>query len=68
VKGRGQQPDAWVTVRRLGDGPGGVVYLAHAVPAGWRYAPRDYDGTFPVWRTLPAAEFWRAFERVTEPL
>jgi hypothetical protein len=65
VKGRGQQPDAWVTVRRRGDGPGGAVYAAHAVPGGWRYGRKDCDDGFPVWRTLPAAEFWREFQVVT---
>jgi hypothetical protein len=64
VTGRREQ-GGWCLVRRRGDGPAGVVYAAHETPAGWRYAARDCDDGFPVWRVLSAAEFWREFQVVT---
>ncbi len=52
----------WIEVRRRGD-VGGIVYVAHPVPGGFRYAEKTCDRGFPVWVTVTVEEFWQEFEK-----
>jgi hypothetical protein len=42
---------------------GGIVYVAHPVPGGFRYAEKTCDRGFPVWVTVTVEEFWQEFEK-----